>query len=213
MRNYASFSFTQRDTVKPMIKEGEKKGRNGTIADFAVVWPALVIKRSQQSLPSFHTGKLQVSFIQRLGHFPPQPHTQEDPSLGREVRRSSEDIWLQFSFFFFLSFLEAAPVPNESSWARGRLRAAAEAYTTTTATVDLGQIFDLCHSFQQPWIFNPLSEARDRTWILVDTSRGLNPLSHNGNSWLHFSIPAGKLICILVANSLLATVTLRTAGT
>ena len=92
MRNYASFSFTQRDTVKPMIKEGEKKGRNGTIADFAVVWPALVIKRSQQSLPSFHTGKLQVSFIQRLGHFPPQPHTQEDPSLGREVRRSSEDI-------------------------------------------------------------------------------------------------------------------------
>ena len=28
---------------------------------------------------------------------------------------------------------------------------------------------------------NPLSKARDRTGILMDTSQALNPLSHNGN--------------------------------
>ena len=35
---------------------------------------------------------------------------------------------------------------------------------------------------QQRQILNPLSEARDRTWILKDTSWVLNPLSHNRNS-------------------------------
>ena len=33
-------------------------------------------------------------------------------------------------------------------------------------------------------ILNPLSEARDGAHILVDASRILNPLSHNGNSQL-----------------------------
>ena len=31
------------------------------------------------------------------------------------------------------------------------------------------------------WILNPLSEARDRTHVFVDTGQVLNPLSHNGN--------------------------------
>ena len=35
---------------------------------------------------------------------------------------------------------------------------------------------------QQHWILDPLSEARDQTRILMDTSRVLNSLSHNGNS-------------------------------
>ena len=35
---------------------------------------------------------------------------------------------------------------------------------------------------QQCQILNPLSEAKDQTHILVDTSQVLNPLSHNGNS-------------------------------
>ena len=34
----------------------------------------------------------------------------------------------------------------------------------------------------QRWVIDPLSEARDRARILMDTSRVLNPLSHNGNS-------------------------------
>ena len=48
-----------------------------------------------------------------------------------------------------------------------------------------GQISCNCQPTPQPQqhqIFNPLSEARDQTCILMDTSWVPNPLSHNGNS-------------------------------
>ena len=52
------------------------------------------------------------------------------------------------------------------------------AYTIATAMPDPG-----CdHSLWQCQILNPLSEARDWTHILKDTSQILNTLSHNGNS-------------------------------
>ena len=44
------------------------------------------------------------------------------------------------------------------------------ACTTATAMPDLSHNYDLCHSLWQHWIFTPLSKARDRTRILVDTS-------------------------------------------
>ena len=44
------------------------------------------------------------------------------------------------------------------------------AYTTATGTTDLSCIFDLYHSSWHHWILNPLSEARDQTCILTDTS-------------------------------------------
>ena len=44
-------------------------------------------------------------------------------------------------------------------------------YTTATATRDLSHICDLHHSSQQHWIPNPLSEARDWTCVLMDTSQ------------------------------------------
>ena len=56
------------------------------------------------------------------------------------------------------------------------------AYATATATLDLRCICNLCRSSQQYQIPNPLSEARDGTCILMDTSQVLNWLSHNGNS-------------------------------
>ena len=46
------------------------------------------------------------------------------------------------------------------------------AYTTATATLNLSHIFKLCHSLWQPWILNPLSEARDRTCILMEAVSG-----------------------------------------
>jgi len=58
------------------------------------------------------------------------------------------------------------------------------AYTTATATSDLRHICDLCHNSQQRWIFNPLSEARDQTLILMDTGQILNLLNLNGNFWV-----------------------------
>ena len=45
------------------------------------------------------------------------------------------------------------------------------AYATATAMQDPSRIYDLCHSSQQHWIPNPLIEARDRTRILMVTSR------------------------------------------
>ena len=62
------------------------------------------------------------------------------------------------------------------------------AYTTATATWDPSHVFDLHHSSWQRPILNPLSEARDRTCILMDTSQILNLLSHNGNSSSPFSV-------------------------
>ena len=47
---------------------------------------------------------------------------------------------------------------------------------------DLSHICDLRHSSQQRWILNPLSEATDQTWVLMDASQIHQPLSHDGNS-------------------------------
>ena len=55
-------------------------------------------------------------------------------------------------------------------------------YTTAKATPDPEHICKLHHNLWQHQIFNPMSEARNRTHILIETSRVLNPLSHNMNS-------------------------------
>ena len=56
------------------------------------------------------------------------------------------------------------------------------AYTTATAVPDPGRICKIHRNSGQHWILNPLSKARDRTYILMNTSRVLNLLSHNRNS-------------------------------
>ena len=56
------------------------------------------------------------------------------------------------------------------------------AYAIATAMGDLSCVCDLYHSSQPRQILNPLSEARDRTHILMDTSRVCFQLSHTGNS-------------------------------
>ena len=89
------------------------------------------------------------------------------------------------SFFFFFSFLFFLG-PHERHVEVPRLGVTSElqplAYTTATATPDLSHVCDTHHSSQQCQILNPLSEARDRTHILMDPSQVLNPLSHKGNS-------------------------------
>ena len=49
------------------------------------------------------------------------------------------------------------------------------AYTTAAETQDPSHVCDLPHSSWQRWFPNPLSRARDRTCILMDTSRVCNP--------------------------------------
>ena len=45
------------------------------------------------------------------------------------------------------------------------------AYTTDTAMQDLSHVCDLYHSSQQHQILNPLSEAKDQTYNLMDASQ------------------------------------------
>ena len=44
------------------------------------------------------------------------------------------------------------------------------AYTTPTAIQDPSRLCDLHYSSQQCWIHNPLTEAREQTHVLMDTS-------------------------------------------
>ena len=48
-----------------------------------------------------------------------------------------------------------------------------QAYATATAALGMSHICDLCYSLQQCQILNPLSEAKDGTYILVQTVRFL----------------------------------------
>ena len=81
----------------------------------------------------------------------------------------------------------------EDSRLRVKLQLQLLAYTTATATQNLSQVCKTHHSSQQRRILNPLSKARDRTQILVDTRWVLNLLNHNRNSkkqtfWLRFNV-------------------------
>ena len=53
--------------------------------------------------------------------------------------------------------------------ARGPTGATAEAYTIATATDDTSHFWKLCHNLQQLRILNPLSKAKDRIHILIET--------------------------------------------
>ena len=98
--------------------------------------------------------------------------------------RHSSGAWHVISFkqLFFLVFfrphLRHIEVPSLGIKSELQL----PVYTRATATPDPSRVCDLHHSSWQRQILNPLSEARDRTCVLMDTSRLLNPLSHNRNS-------------------------------
>ena len=81
----------------------------------------------------------------------------------------------------------ASPAPYGGSQARGPTGAAAAGLHHSHSNgpqLDQSCVCHLHHSSWQHWILNPLSEARDRTHILMCTSQVLNPLNHNGNSHL-----------------------------
>ena len=81
-----------------------------------------------------------------------------------------------FRFFFFFCLFRATP----AAYGRSQLGVESElqlpVYTTATTTQDLSHICDLYHSSRQRRIPNPLSEAGDRTHVLMNTSQILSPL-------------------------------------
>ena len=59
-----------------------------------------------------------------------------------------------------------------------------QAYTTLKAKQDPSHIWNLYYLYYSSWkhqILNPMSNARNWTHILIDTSQALNLLSHNRN--------------------------------
>uniref|UniRef100_A0A8D1KYM2 Catenin alpha-3 n=1 Tax=Sus scrofa TaxID=9823 RepID=A0A8D1KYM2_PIG len=74
---------------------------------------------------------------------------------------------IPFSFFFFLLF-RPAPVAYGNSQARGQIGATAAGLHHSHSNARSSCICDLHHNSQQLQILNPLSEARDRTCVLMD---------------------------------------------
>ena len=82
-------------------------------------------------------------------------------------------------FFSFLGLhLQHMEVPRLGAELELQLLAC----TTATATQDTSHICNLHYSLQQHQILNSLIKARDRTQILMDSSKVLNLLNHSGNS-------------------------------
>ena len=77
----------------------------------------------------------------------------------------------KYSSFFFPSILRLhlwhMEVPR--LWVKSEPQL--PAYAIATATPDPSCICDLHHSSPQGQILNPMSEARDQTYILMDTGR------------------------------------------
>ena len=76
-----------------------------------------------------------------------------------------------FLFVFILSFLGLHPQNTEVPRLGVESKLYPLAYTTATAMPDPSRICNLHHSSWQHQIPNPLSEARNRTRILMDTSQ------------------------------------------
>ena len=87
--------------------------------------------------------------------------------------------YIQILLFPFYSYMRHMEAPRLGVQSELHL----PAYTTATATWDPSCICDLHHSLQQWRILNPLSRVRNRTLILMDTSRVLNLVSHKENSY------------------------------
>ena len=66
----------------------------------------------------------------------------------------------------------ASPATNGSFWARGGIGAVSEAYAAAMATLNPSHVCKLCRTLWQCQILNPMSEARDGTHILTETTSG-----------------------------------------
>ena len=95
------------------------------------------------------------------------------PELPEESSLANTFFFLFFFFFCLLSFVFLGLGPWHMKVPRVgvELELQTLAYTTATAAPDLSCLCNLHHSSQQCWILNPLSEARDRTCVLLDPSQ------------------------------------------
>ena len=87
-------------------------------------------------------------------------------------------------YYYYFVFLGPHPqhmeVPRLGVESERQLQAHTPAHSNARGHL----ICDLPHSLQRWRILNPLSEAKDQTHILMETSQFFNLLSHKGNSLL-----------------------------
>ena len=100
------------------------------------------------------------------------------------------------NFFFRLFFFRPTPMAYEGSQDRCWIGAAASSFCHSHS--NKGSERHLHHGFWQCQIFNPLSEARDWTLILMDSSRVLNSPSHNRNSYSLKNLMLPFVCCLLL---------------
>ena len=85
-------------------------------------------------------------------------------------QQSSASEGARLFFFLILIFCFLRPCPRRMEVPKLGVELQLPAYTTATAMWDPIRVGYLHHSSQQHLILNPLSEVRDQTCILVDTS-------------------------------------------
>ena len=78
---------------------------------------------------------------------------------------------LFWKHFIYIVFLGLQLQRMEVSKVGVDLEPQLPSYTTATEIPDPSCICNLHHRSQQRWILNPLSEARDRTYVLMDTKQ------------------------------------------
>ena len=165
----------------------ELRGFGKLIHFFCVLWPAIT-HIIQIYGSAYWMKRLNIHCLFRCVNCCPlvsvlcnfESLSSTDPSCdaspcGREGRHPVD-------FFLFLVFLRLYSRHMEGPRLGGKSELQLPGYTTATATQDPSPVCDLHHSSRQCRIFNPMSKARDQTWILMDTGWILNPLRHNGNS-------------------------------
>ena len=82
-----------------------------------------------------------------------------------------EEIWKTIYSFCLFCLFRVAPAAYRSSQARGQIRAVAAGLHHSHSNSGSSHVCRLHHSSRQHRIVNPLSEARDRTCILMDAGR------------------------------------------
>ena len=92
-------------------------------------------------------------------------------------------------FFFFPSFLDPHVWHIEIPRLGVELELQSPVHATATAMQDPSQVCDLRCSSRQRWMLNPLSEARDQTRILMDTS-------HVRYHWATTGTPSECILCV-----------------
>ena len=122
------------------------------------------------------------------------------PRGGSSSRDFNFHMFVFFLFFFFLGPLpQHMEVPSLGVQSELQL----PVYTTATATWDPSHVCDPHHSSRPCWILNPLSEARDQTWSLMDTSQVCYPRAATGAPGRVFLLPSHER-CFVVSNCPLA---------